>query len=173
MTRLAIAFLSLIIVATPCVAGIAYFRVAGDQAGTVCALTDNGAGSLVSVYVWHMGGGATGSHFGISPPAGATWAFVEFQNPFGQIPASSTDITLNYGTCIDADTYLGVASWISTVPAPSCSDIAVWPNTITDCAFVEHSGIFSQPMIVNSIVGCPCVSAIEPTTWGSVKALYR
>jgi hypothetical protein len=168
---LALAFLLLIVAATPSAAD--YFTIYADEARQICALTDNGAGSLVSVYVWHMGGKAVGTRFGISPPIGTTWAFVGFENPFGQIATSAADIALNYGVCIDGDTYLGVASWISTTPASPCSVIAVWPITVTDCALVEHDGIFSQPMIVNPDYACHCFDATAPATWGSVKALYR
>jgi hypothetical protein len=180
MTRLAIVVLSLLFLQVPCLAGSGYLLVSGDATGSVCELTDNGGGTIISVYVIHKlapGDEAAGSHFLVVPAVGSTWSFLSFQSAFASIPAGVTDIALGYGSCLTESTHIGTSLWLSTNPAPPCATLSLSlpedGKVIADCAFNEIGG-FIQPMIVNTELGpCHCYDATEPATWGSVKALYR
>jgi len=182
MARITFMGLALLLVAASCPAGVGEFGIYSDATGYNCHLFDNGGGAIVTVYVVHhfyFGDQATTSRFGIELSGGITWSFLSFQSAYGSSPATLGDISLNYGSCIGTATNIASVQWMSTVAAPGCSTLllkpAVGTPTIiaTDCAFNEQAPGFVNFMVVNANGACDCFDAIQPTTWGSVKSLYR
>jgi hypothetical protein len=150
-----------------------------DDQGNVCNLNSPGGGALVTVYIVHKfsdGGGATGSRFKATFPAGLS--FLAFTTAFVPIGNLSTDLSLGYGACLSSTTSLGSALLSSTSPSPTCSYFSIvaadnFPDPIaTDCSFGEFTVKTGQG-IVNPDGTCQCNIATEATSWGKVKALYR
>ena len=182
MARLTFVVLALLTVAVPCLAGVGEMGIYADPQGSNCFLYDNGGSALITTYVVHhfySGDQAIGSRFGIELSAGASWLFLGFQSAFQGIPSTLSDIALGYGSCINTTTMVGYALWLSPVATPTCTTLTLKPADslptiiFTDCAYNELPPPFVNFMVANPNGSCWCFTATQPTTWGSVKALYR
>jgi len=184
MLRAFLVLLVLIAMALPCVAGVGHMVVSADAEGNQCFMFNNGGGALVYTYVVHRlfyGDQAYGSHFGIEGP-GSAWTFISFTSPFIGIPAAQADVAVSYGACMTATFTVGTALWLATSAPPNCSYVSLTaaPSLqtvmVADCAFNELPGDAFNRLLVNPdpyVPYCSCAHATEPSTWGSVKALYR
>jgi hypothetical protein len=179
MKRLA---LTLVFLLTVAFAANAFATAVGDisayadDQGNSCNIA--APAGLVTVYIVHKfsdGGSATGCRFKVATPAGMT--FLAFNNAFTPIGNITTDISLGYGVCITTTTNLGSILYNSAGPA-ACTLVSVtaadnFANPIaTDCSFGEYT-VKTGSGILNPDGTCQCNIATQPTTWGSVKALYR
>jgi hypothetical protein len=153
-----------------------------DAGGTGCDIVD--AGGLVQVHYYHVyHQGATASQWmldlsGLSwTHLGDTWSFPT------AIGSSITGISLGYGSCMPAPTYLGVSNFFGS-NAPTCSPIQIVADPASLSGLIEGVDCGSPANktyptgdleMVNADLGCSCPgsSPVESTTWGSVKALYR
>jgi len=114
--------------------------------------------------------GATGSRFKVTFPAGTS--YFGFNTPYVPVGALNTDLSLGYGQCLNGSIVLGTinaiyAAGTGHVEKADLQSIILYTN----CLFAElpaTGGVF----YVGGIAGCG-EAPVEPSTWGSVKALYR
>lgn len=184
MKRFAIIGLVTLALAAPALAGVGNLGVYGDNVGSTCNITDNGGNGQVLTYIIHTmvpGDGATLSRWRIEPPAGATWNLLFFQNnpAFVIVGSAIDDLSVAYGVCQQETALLGTAFWTSSVAGPPCSWVTIKAALsqafvlATDCNFGEVEIPKPGQAVVNPTGLCQCDIAVQPTTWGQVKALYR
>ena len=181
MKGFALMVLVVLALAAPALAGVGTLGVFADNQGNSCNITDAGGGGLVTTYIVHkMGPGdeASGVRFRVDPPAGATWNYAAFTTAFTGVGAANTDISVGYGGCQPATILTGSVLWISIVAGPACTFVQIkegFTGTVlaTDCLFAEIVMPKPGEAIVNPNGGCQCNIAVQPSTWGQVKALYR
>jgi hypothetical protein len=176
--------LVLIALLVVCVAGAANAQLAGsiavfsDPGGTNCNFVDGG--SLVQAYVYHVfHDGATASQFRIVTPG---WMWLGDNIAFAAVIGNTNvGISIGYGTCQAAPTYLGSVNYLGTVAAP-CSYISVVPDpgALTgeiegvDCSTPEQKTFPTGGVgIINGDGSCDCNVPVEETTWGGIKSLYQ
>jgi hypothetical protein len=153
-----------------------------DAAGTVCDFVD--AGGLVQVHYYHgIHTGATASQWMLDLN-GLPWVHLGDQIQFPTVIGTSiTGISIGYGNCQAAPTYLGVSNFFGS-NAPTCSSIRIVADPASlsgeiegvDCATPANKTYPTGMLqMVNADPGCSCPgwSPVESSTWGSVKALYR
>lgn len=88
-----------------------------------------------------------------------------FQNPVGWTR-----------TCAPGAFPLWTLSFMATNTSTGggCNHLTVINAIIDDCAFSENSATGGSFSFVTGLNQCAeCTVAVEPSTWGSVKALYR
>ena len=155
--------------------------VFADPGGTACNFVD--AGSLVQVYFFHVNHiGATASQWKLDL-GGLPWMHLgDTWNVPTTIGSSVFGISLGYGGCLPAPSYLGVANFFGSV-SPVCSTIQIVPDPLAPTGTIESVDCtLPQPIkyvatggtgILNSDGTCNCNIPVEETTWGGVKALYQ
>jgi hypothetical protein len=183
MKRFALSVIVIVALASPAFAQVGKIGVFSDAAGNSCNLTDTGGGSLINTYVVHKLGpadGSTGARFRIDAPAGATWTYIAFQSIYTSFGPANLDVSVGYGGCqSNAAVPVGNALWSSAVASPTCSFVYLRDPAggtdinVTDCNYAVV--IIPDPgeMRANPDGTCQCDIAVQPTTWGQVKALYR
>jgi len=172
------------------IASAHHISVFADQLGTQCALnhpvTPPGVNNFYIIHKFNPG--STASQFRVADTTGLF--FVQFTTPFLALGTWDADLSLAYGGCVVGDVGLGTLSflWFGTPPPPGCtSTLEILPAptsplpgqiALVDCAtpsgnLVPASGgrvFFSA----STECGFACQKlAVEATTWGGVKALYR
>jgi len=181
MKRLALMVIMVLALAAPAFAQTGSLGVFSDDQGNSCNITDIGGGAFFSTYIVHKfsGGdiGATGCRFKVVPPAGSTWNYFAFTSAFTTIGGANTDLSVGYGGCQTVTFLVGSALWQSVVAGPPCSYVTIEEGLtgllFTDCNFGEVTQATPGKGIVNPTGGCQCNIAVQPATWGQVKALYR
>jgi hypothetical protein len=177
MKRFALLVLVVLALASPAMAGLGTLGLFADNQGNSCNITD--VGGFLSIYLLHVmkpGDESTATRFAIGPPAG--WTYVTYSTTFVGFGDAMSDLSVGYGGCQPSTIIVAQFFFTSTVAAP-CSYVNVLPNGITnnvlglDCNFAEIEMPKSGQAIVNPNAGCQCDVAVQPTTWGQVKALYR
>jgi hypothetical protein len=158
-----------------------------DQAGTSCTLFDDSEKTF-DVYIINTitpGFGLAGSRFRVATSPGFSAAFVEEQIPFLHSGSVRDGVTVVYGTCLPGTFLLATVTFLGHGTSAPCSAIEVvahpeshYPGSIDvmDCHFDWLPAPTKGPLLVNAVEGqCApwCIVALEPTTWGAVKALYR
>ncbi len=157
-----------------------------DQQGTSCEIAEPTSPPIVQVHVFITGPtNVTGVRFKAPQPdcwVGATW--LGDRTAFGGIGNSQTDWSIGFGTCLSTagGAYVGSIAYLISNQAQPCCVVTAVPAgefVITDCSanFVAHDLEPTKSLVVNPSQACSCQSslttAVEPRTWGSVKALYR
>lgn len=157
-----------------------------DEQGTTCEIAEPTSPPIVQVHVLITGPiNVTGVRFKAPQPdcwVGATW--LGDRTAYGGIGNSQTDWSVGFGKCLSTApaAYVGSIAYLISNQAQPCCVVTALPAVefvITDCSgnFVEHELEASKPLIVNPNETCGCQSAlttaVEPTSWGRVKALYR
>jgi hypothetical protein len=161
-----------------------------DAAGTDCSVSETIPG-IVSVHIFHVGTGRRRSSFFTAPkPAcwtGAVWAGDVFPPGMAFIGNTQVDFSVHYGaSCRDLPTFIGTINFFVTSTGPSCCEYPVLPMSnseipgsvfTADCSvpFSSLYAIGGGKVTINETEDCPCNPplAIEESTWGRVKALYR
>ncbi len=162
-----------------------------DQTGLTgnCTATPTPGGPY-AVYVVHKlnVNGTKGSRFkvtGLNPaPAGTFYTGYAMLNGFININGPDIGISCAYGFC-DAAQDFGVLqlNFFVTGVAPACSGLAIVPDpaepsgqiVYADCldvAFPATGGTFFFSAD-GTCAGCDEPNAVETSTWGKVKSLYR
>lgn len=153
--------------------------------GGGCTLVDNGGQAVIEVRVNGLGGIPTrGALFGIRASQGFTGVVTSYAFPAGIVgfgnPADGFNV--QYQGCLQPFTALLTVTYQLFGNSSGCGSIEVVPYPgeqailVGDCNFdpvVTHS---LGAVTVNPSAECTgqwCILATEPTTWGSVKALYR
>ena len=150
-----------------------HIGIFSDASGTSCNLGPiAGQFSATATVIHKFAVGAVGSLFNITFPPGST--FFQFNSPYYACdPGPCTgQISLGYGQCRSDSIVLGTllaiygTGTLSIVPADGQASVRY-----ADCSFQEHDATGGQAY-VGTGGECPPF-AVEPSTWGSVKALYR
>ena len=165
--------------------------IAQDSPGNISVFADNNASSCAlldqneeqfTVYVFHTNvSGMAFSDFRVTASGGfsATYLNETYAQP-GHVGDFRNGISLAYGLCMNGPLLLGSISYQGHGTSASCSYLDVvawrypWPAT-EDCSFEDHPAPPLGKLYVNPSPQCQpfCTVATQPTTWGSVKALYR
>jgi hypothetical protein len=155
---------------------------------TQCAVSEAN-GPLIQIYVWLTGSAVTrGARFIVPKPAcwqGATWVG-DVVNPIHTaLLDSQRDWSVVFNTasldCTAANIppiYIGTVNFFVSGQSLPCCQLKPMPSleyVFLDCDYGEHALGPGLPVTVNANASCPCQSpvAVEPTTWGRVKSLYR
>jgi hypothetical protein len=152
-----------------------------DAARSSCELTDQSAGpALEVVYVFMTGPEqSTGVRFKAARPA--CWvgaSFVGNVSNYLTIGTTEVDYSVGFGACIQPPIMLGQINFVGTGLGGSCCEMTASPGfefVHTDCNFAEHAIVAGQKLVINPTAACRCQSpvAVEPSSWGRVKSLYR
>lgn len=147
-----------------------HIGVYGDATGTSCNVGPAGFNSTATL-IHQFTLGATGSRFRVILPPGST--FISFATPYTAVGDFLTDYELAYGSCMAGSIVLGTIvanltnGLVAVVPPDGWTHIDA-----VNCSF-EYVWATNSAAQVGGMYG-PCNSlAVEPSTWGSVKALYR
>jgi hypothetical protein len=162
-----------------------------DQTGLVGNCTSTpAAGAPYAVYVVHKlnVGGTKGSRFkvtGLNPaPAGTFYTGYSMLNGFININGPDIGISCAYGFCDGAQDFGVLAlNFFVTGAIPACAELSIVPDpaepsgtvVVADCQDVVHAAtggtfFFSAN---GTCAGCGEPNAVEQSTWGKVKSLYR
>lgn len=98
-------------------------------------------------------------------PGGGSWAEIDFDPCLNQFFATNFQLNRHQHHA------LLTAAPLATFPGVGGSNTAITSN---NAGTVFTSGFGSNPSIINQHEGIACqTTAVEPTTWGSLKANYR
>ena len=141
-----------------------------DATGHSCNLGNIvGQFSNSAAVIHQFATGATGSRFKITFPAGTT--FFGF-NAWQPCEFACDGQTFPYGQCLTGSIVIGT---ITAIYGPGVIKIVPpdgSPNvTYYDCLFGENLAGGGTAYV--GIPGDPCTIAVESSTWGQVKSLYR
>jgi hypothetical protein len=157
-----------------------------DAAATSCNLVSTPA-SLLQVYIFHMRHtGMTASQFAAPVPdcLNASWLGDQGMWPT-QIGNSQDGLSLGYGGCLAAPTYLMLINYFVEGDVDPCCLYPVLPDPHRadgEIVGVDCSGnlvvIGGGTAVVNANAGCSCSDGgdpvlVEETTWGRIKMMYR
>ena len=150
-----------------------------------CTLADNGP-RLADVYVVHHIGPIVGNAyllaFKLTTSTGFTGSWVQDSVPTGMsgIGTSPSGLSISYQACRTGDVQVLRVTYQMFGTSSPCALILASPYPGADfietsnCSF-DSFGVMGVALIVNPDGSCPCQSpvAVEPSTWGRVKSLYR
>ncbi|HKW14974.1 MAG TPA: hypothetical protein VJS69_10855 [Candidatus Krumholzibacteria bacterium] len=149
-----------------------------DATGSSCNLTGTGLTETVAV-IHKSTSGAAGSRFRIdhSAATGINVVGMIFPSPSVPIGNIETDMLVDYGGCRNGSILVGSLQIIWS-PGASGTLSVVNPQpfrTVVSihCDFGEYAATGGQASINGASDPCGGPLAVEPSTWGSVKALYR
>ena len=148
-----------------------HFGVYSDGTGTSCALGNiAGQFSPTATVIHRFTAGATGSRFKVTFPPGT--AFFGFNTPYVPVGALNSDLSLGYGQCLSGMIVLGTINAVYGAGTGTVEKADLQPIILfTDCVFAELPATGGNFYVGGSDY---CGSTpVEPSTWGSVQALYR
>ena len=151
-------------------------RLYSDSAFTQCTLSDAAPG-VVNVYVAEEAFLSVAVRFRVVASPGFTGVWLSDATPYSFFGSSQTDLGIHFGGC-KSGKFLIVTMAYQLFGTSTCGELAIAPPagfTVPICfdCFDE------LPCLGSALhVNCPgpfdCDPvAIEPNTWGRVKALYR
>jgi len=142
-----------------------------DETGSSCNIASGF--STTAALIHKFSTGTYGSRFALDLSLAPGSQVFSVSTPYTTVGTVTSDFSAGYGLCLNGDIVIGtmVANWapgaISVVPAQGFADI-LW----LDCNFQELPGTGGHASIDGDGHGCN-YDAVEPSTWGQVKALYR
>jgi hypothetical protein len=159
-----------------------------DAAMSGCEIIDDGM-AIRSIHVFFTGDELIGVCFAAPIPAcweGATYAGQTVPGKFLQAGDSQAGVMLALDDCYQPPAYLLAIHYFTTGTAPPCCEYTAQPrppNPFFICDGFEYRDCGQVPatwepgvrVVVNADDTCSCqhAHAVESTTWGRVKALYR
>ena len=163
--------------------GVAQERIElfADAGRTACDVADHQP-SVVTLHVFLTGPDtATLAGFKAQIPAcwtGATW--LADVTDYVSIGTSQGEMSVAFGQCLAPPVHVAQIMIATSGTAPGCCNYAIqqpvsFPLQYVDCGFAEINAAPGQSVTINATASCPCMLpvAVQPTTWGSVKSLYR
>jgi hypothetical protein len=153
------------------VARAVHIGIYPDATGSTCNLQPGLSSTATIIQKFTLG--ATGSRFKMDLSLCPGTSFFAFSSPFFTIGVLTTDMSIGYGQCLTGNIVLGtiLANWapgtVSIVAADLQSNIYY-----TDCSYTELPATGGHASISGDGHGCD-FDAVQPSTWGGVKALYR
>jgi hypothetical protein len=156
--------------------------VYSDTAGNSCNITD-AAPAIVPVYVVHKfdpGEGATAARFKLQT-TNVTMSPVGASSPFAVLGTWDTGVSIGYGSCQSAAVVIITINFFGSGTNPACGRFDMVPDPfapsgtiqITNCDFGDVNVANGGSAIVNPNGTCQCNIAVNQSTWGGVKALYK
>jgi hypothetical protein len=190
MRTLLIVALSALVWASPVLAQDR-IELYADASRASCEIAEPTSPPIVQVHVFVTGTMAVnGARFTAPKPdcwVGATWLGDALAPGVGGLGNSQSDWSLAWylgmGGCNAGNTpptRIAAISYLISGQALPCCTVTASPSVqfvFTDCNFAEHELGETKPLVINPDASCGCHSsittAVEPTSWGRVKALYR
>jgi hypothetical protein len=149
-----------------------------DAAFTECTLSDTAPG-VVNVYMAETSLEATGLRFRIAASSGFTGVWLGETSPFSKIGSSPTDISIGFASC-QVGRFLVLTVTYQLFVTSTCSQLSIVAASgfsepiCTGCLFQELPCWGYDPVHINCSGSFDCNPvAVEPSTWGRVKSLYR
>jgi len=160
-----------------------------------CSLYNEGP-KIGTVYVRLLFNiGATGARFRVAPSAGVTLSYLSETHPFAAtLGNTQTGISICLGECVVGNAILATISYMSFGTGPNCGLLSLVPHPdaetveVLDCDGLPQSAwLIDISVPISTPCGCPaphilpgapktfnCAPlAVEASTWGAIKALYR
>lgn len=187
MKKFVLTVLALVVVASPAFAQFGDISGYADAAGTSCNIVDNQPFAFIDVFFLHKNtSGATASQFTVTLTGGSTFTYINSTEAPGmlRIGEANNDMSLAYGGCLTGDFLIVTVRYLGNGGSAACSRVTLTPAPSTpipgEVAMVDcsvPSGELRIPAtgqaIINPNVTCQCNVAVQETTWGGIKALYR
>jgi hypothetical protein len=167
------------LVATAPVVGaneVGRIAIFSDEALTNSALVDDSF-RQVEIYVAHVDHtGVTGSQFKIQVDEGFTGYFMAETLPWAPyvIGTALTGVTIAYAQCAATDIILVRLTYFLVGTSLPCSGLSVVPHPDGPGNMLcLGCNMFEVPCAPPGSLRVNCTVAVEESTWGGVKALYR
>lgn len=170
-----------VLLAAPSFADTAQLELFSDAGLSSCSLSD--VPGPVIVYVVQTGGEPmSGVRFSAPKPAcwNATWVGDDYGSTGGEAGNSQTVASVAYGQCRTAPALVIRMLFVSAGSTSACCAYNTLDADIySDCVFpLFHDHPLAtgpKSVTINPDASCPCALpvAVEPSTWGRVKSLYR
>src|SRR5262249_55949564 len=144
-----------------------------DASGSSCQLS--GVGFMTTPTVLHRFTlGATASRWYINAGFAPGTTILAFTTPYTTVGDIHNDLRVGYAQCLTGTIVLGtlvmVSGGIGHIDLIAAQGFA---NIIyTDCSSGEHPATGGNAYM-NGSNNCGEIDAVEPSTWGQVKSLYR
>jgi len=171
MKRFLLLISCLLVISTTAWADV--ISVFSDASGASCSIGAPGVFSPTATVIHKFSTGATGSRFKVTFPAGT--AFFGFNTPYVPVGALNTDLSLGYGQCLNGLIVLGTINAIYGVGLGQVEKADLQAMILyTNCLFAELPATGGKFVVGSGNGNYYCgETPVEPSTWGSVKALYR
>jgi hypothetical protein len=152
-----------------------------DATMSSCELIDEGT-TLRSIHMFLTGSAkATSARFRAPKPecwSGATWIGDAIESGFPHLGSSQTELFVVYAMCLQPPIYMGRINYLATGGSAPCCEYVVLPVVefeYADCHLLLFPLTAGQEVVINANDDCRCHNplAVESTTWGAVKSLYR
>lgn len=150
-------------------------RIYSDAGLSDSTLTD-GTPRTANFYVVHTATcGSTGIRFSVAPTIGFTGVWIGETTSYGKLGQSATDLSIGYGACLTGPIAILTMTYQLFGTSAACSALNAAPPPGFPCVVATSFCGCLDEYCVYDIGGLRvnCPVATEPTTWGSVKALYR
>jgi hypothetical protein len=164
--RLALALLPFIFVGSALADHIGIYRDSTAQSCNLAPGFNN-----TSVVMDRFSTGTNGVRFRVDFSNAPGSTFLSFNTPFVTVGSLTSDLSVGYGLCLAGSFVSGTMTailnpgYIEVLPATG------FPAIIFDACFGEYPATGGKAFIGDG--DCVPVNPVEPSTWGSVKALYR
>ena len=148
-----------------------HIGIYSDATGTSCSLVPGF--STTATVIHKFASGAVGSDFNLAFPPGTS--FFSFNSPYYicGIAGCPEPFSLAYGQCRAGNIVLGTINAIYGTGTAQVVHSNLFANIqYTDCSFAFHSATGGSAY-VGTTGNCDEPLPVEPSTWGSVKSLYR
>ena len=145
-----------------------------DEALTDSTLTDD-APRTVSLYVVHKNFDyGTGVRFATVADPGFTGVWLSETSSYYVMGKSTSDIAVSYGLCRPSPVVVLTLVYQMFGTSDTCSELRVAPAAgFSDAVCYSRGGCFFENACQTGALYVNCPVAVEPTTWGKVKSLYR
>jgi hypothetical protein len=151
-----------------------------DELAQSCEISDPGGGVQKTFYIVHTNEdlGVIGSAWQLQWDPGMTMVWVgDDATPLFKVGDAMNGAQISYTQCTTGTFKIDSVTMLSFGTSAPCSYLRLGPHptqgrVMVDCGF-RYMPFTSGEAIVNANGTCACTVATEPTTWGTVKALYR
>ena len=146
-----------------------HIGIYSDATGQSCNIGFPGQFNPNATVIHKFASGATGSSFGFTCPPGT--AFFGFNSPYYICEFDCDHFSLGYGQCRTGSIVLGTINAIYGVGTVQ----VVHSDSFSDIIYADCSFELKVATGGSAYVGTTgdCTVAVEQSTWGSVKVLYR
>jgi len=153
-------------------------RLYSDPEFTQCTLSDTGP-RLANVYVVESTFISLAVQFRVAASPGFTGVWLADSSPYYSFGSSQTDLGLYFNQCLSG-VFPILTMTYQLLGTSTCSELTIAPSpgllfpVCFDC-FDEYPCLNNKALHINCDGSFECGGpvAVEPSTWGSVKALYR
>ncbi len=194
MNRLITAVFALLVaMPLPALAQGAYIALSSQEDGGNCSIVSASSG-VVRVHIVVLdANNISAIQFAAPQPACWTNAALLSEDITTELVIGDTQdpvrgLSAAWGTCLQGTLHVGTLSFFATGPAPDCCDYPILkaqddgfpeiPGPIAVVCLEDSLAVEGVPVTatINPTPSCDCTQgplAVEESTWGRVKALYR